>query len=94
MRNRLLRRLDHLVDDVLWGGAVRIAHPEIDDVFAASTGSSLQFAGDVENVRGQPRQARKFFHDLSILKESREMQRYRRSVLSHKPWAGSCIAAT
>jgi hypothetical protein len=54
---------------VFRGRSVWVAHAEIDDVFAAAAGGSLQFAGDVEDVRGQPRQPGKFFHDFFILWE-------------------------
>ena len=53
MGGGLLRGLDQLVDDVLGRGAVGVAHAEVDDVFAALAGGGLQFAGDVEYVRGR-----------------------------------------
>jgi len=64
----LLRGLDHLVDDVLGGGAVGIAHAEVDDVFAPAAGGHLHFAGDVEDVGGQSLNAGKLFHDDSSVK--------------------------
>ena len=62
MGRGLLRGLDELVDDVLGGGAVGVAHAEVDDVFAAFAGGGFQLAGDVEYIRGQPRQPSEFFH--------------------------------
>ena len=53
MRDRLLRRFNHLVDDVFGRGAVGIAHAEVDDVFAAAAGGDLHLAGDVEDVGGR-----------------------------------------
>jgi hypothetical protein len=50
-------------------GAVGVAHAEVDDVFAAAAGAGFEFAGDIEDVRGQPREAGKFFHDSLILWE-------------------------
>ena len=51
MRVRFSRRLDHLVDDVLRRCAIRVAHAEVDDVFAASARRRLQLAGNVEYIR-------------------------------------------
>ena len=41
MGDGLLRRFDHLVDDVFGRGAVGVAHAEVDDVFAATAGVDL-----------------------------------------------------
>ena len=61
------RRLNHLVDDVLRCGTIRITHGKIDDVLTAVTCCHLEFAGDVEHIRGQPFNARKFgIHDFSF----------------------------
>ncbi|MNN26593.1 hypothetical protein D3C81_1401010 [compost metagenome] len=48
-----------LVDDMLRGRAVGVAHAEVDDVLATAAGSHLQLGGDVENVGGQAIDARK-----------------------------------
>ncbi len=53
MGGRLARRFNHLVHDVLGRGAVRVAHAEVDNVFSARPRSSLQLAGDVEDIRRQ-----------------------------------------
>ena len=62
MRRRLLRGFDELVDDVPRRRAVGVPHAEVDDVFAALPRRRLQFAGDVEHIRGQPRQSLELFH--------------------------------
>jgi hypothetical protein len=49
-----LPRLDQLVDDVLRGRPVGIAHRQVDDVVAPSPGRHLELVGDVEDVRRQP----------------------------------------
>jgi hypothetical protein len=54
---RPAHRLDQLVDDMFGCRAVGIAHPEVDDVLAASTRGHLELGRDVEDVRRQPRQA-------------------------------------
>ena len=57
-----LHRLDQLVDDVTRRRAIRIAHAHVDDVLAAPARRHLQFGGDVEDIRRQARDARKFGH--------------------------------
>ena len=67
MGDGLLRRLNHLVDDVLGRGAVGVAHAEVDDVFAAAAGGDLHLAGDVEDVRREALNAGELFHgDSSV----------------------------
>ena len=70
MRDRLLRGLDHLVDDVLGRGAVGIAHAEVDDVFATAAGGDLHFAGDVEDIGRQALNTTELFHDDSRIQWS------------------------
>jgi hypothetical protein len=57
-----LRRFNQLVDDVLRRRAIRIPHPEVDDVLATLARRSLQLACDVEHIRRQPCQPSKLFH--------------------------------
>src|ERR1700679_3583832 len=45
--------LDELGNDVRRGGAVGIAHAEVDDVFAAASRLGLHLASGVEDVRRQ-----------------------------------------
>ena len=67
MRARLVRRLDHLVDNMLRRCAVRITHAEVDDVFAALTRRRLQLAGYVEDIGRKAFDSRKFVaHNVSI----------------------------
>ena len=54
--------LDEFGDDVRRRGAVRIAHAEVDDVFAAASRLGLHLAGGVEDVRRQRGKAAKGFH--------------------------------
>jgi hypothetical protein len=49
-------------------GPVRVAHAEIDNVFAAAAGADLHFSGDVKDVRRQALNATELFHDVSSLK--------------------------
>ena len=67
MGDRLLRGLDHLVDDVLGGGAVGIAHAEVDDVFAAAARGDFHFAGDVEDIGRKALNAGELIHDDSSM---------------------------
>lgn len=46
---------DQFFDDVWRGGAVGVAHAQVDDVFATTTGGHLQLGSDVENVGGVDR---------------------------------------
>ena len=64
---RLLRRLNQLVDDVFGRGSVRVAHAEVDDVFAAAAGRTLHGVGDVEDIRRQALYAGELFHDDSSM---------------------------
>ena len=67
MGDGLLRRLDHLVDDVFGRGSVGVAHAEVDDVFAAAAGVDLHLAGDVEDVGREALNAAELFHgDSSV----------------------------
>ena len=50
-----------LVHDVLGRGLIRVAHPEIDDVFAAPTRLGSQVANDAEYIWGKARDALKLF---------------------------------
>ncbi|MNC41184.1 hypothetical protein D3C75_899380 [compost metagenome] len=50
---------DEFFDDVRRRGAVGVAHAQVDDVFATTTGGHLQLGSDVENVRGESIYARK-----------------------------------
>ncbi len=67
MGDRLLRGLDHLVDDVLGRGAVGIAHAEVDDVFAAAARGDFHLAGDVEDVGREALNTAELFHDDSSM---------------------------
>ena len=67
MGDGLLRRFNHLVDDVLGRGAVGVAHAEVDDVFSAAAGVDLHLAGDVEDVGREALNAAELFHDDSSL---------------------------
>jgi hypothetical protein len=51
---RLPRRLDELLDDVLGGRQVRIAHAEVDDVGVGLAGGGLHTVHLLEHVRRQP----------------------------------------
>ncbi|MNN23253.1 hypothetical protein D3C81_1366450 [compost metagenome] len=50
--------LHQFLDDVRRGGAVGVAHAEVDDVLATAAGGHLQFGGDVEDVGGEAIDAR------------------------------------
>ena len=63
MGDRLLRRFNHLVDDVPGSGAVGVAHAEVDDVFAAAARGNFHLAGDVEDIGREALDAAEFFHD-------------------------------
>src|SRR5262249_1160148 len=67
MRDRLQRRLDHLVNDVLGRGPIWITHPKVDNVFAPTPCVDLNLAGNVEPVRWEARNPQKLFHDDSIM---------------------------
>ncbi len=67
MGDRLLRRLNHLVDDVFGRGSVGVAHAEVDDVFSAAARGDLHLAGDVEDIGRQALNAAELFHDESSL---------------------------
>ena len=67
MGDRLLRRLNHLVDDVFGRGAVGVAHAEVDDVFSAAARGHLHLAGDVEDIGREALDAAEFFHDEDSL---------------------------
>jgi hypothetical protein len=54
-----LRNLHEFFDNVRRRGAVGVAHAQVDDVFATTTGGHLQLGSDVENVRGESIYARK-----------------------------------
>ena len=48
-----LRHSAQLLDDMRRRGAIRIAHAEVDDVFAAAARGHLQLGSDIEDVRGK-----------------------------------------
>ena len=47
------RGFHHLVDDMLRGGLVRVAHAEIDNIFAGSTCLLFQLTDNIENIGWQ-----------------------------------------
>ncbi|MCY1183139.1 hypothetical protein D9M73_237390 [compost metagenome] len=51
--------LYQLLDDVRRGGAIGVAHAQVDDVLATTAGSHLELGGDVEDVGGETIDARK-----------------------------------
>ena len=52
MRDGLLRRFNHLVDDVFGRGPVGVAHAEVDDVFSRGGGRKSSYSPrDVEDIR-------------------------------------------
>jgi hypothetical protein len=57
-----LRGLHQLVDDVLGGGLIGVAHAEVDDILAPGSSLRLQFIDDIEDVRRKALDARKFVH--------------------------------
>ena len=57
-----LHGFNQFIDDVPRRGLVGIAHAEIDDVLTAPAGGEFKLAGDIEYVRRQAFDARKFFH--------------------------------
>ena len=61
---RILHRLDQLLDDMGRRRAVRIAHAEIDDVFARRAGAHLHLVDLGEDIRRQPLDTVEWiFHD-------------------------------
>src|SRR4051794_26923348 len=62
MGDRLLRGLNHLVDDVFGRSAVGIAHAEVDDVFSTAARGDFHFAGDVEDIGRQALNTAELFH--------------------------------
>ena len=54
-----LGNLHQLLDDVRRGGAVGVAHAQVDDVLATAAGGHLELGSDVEDVRGETIDARK-----------------------------------
>ena len=50
-----------LVHDMLRRGLIRVAHPEIDNIFAAPTRLGPQVADDAEYIWGKARDALKLF---------------------------------
>jgi hypothetical protein len=59
--------LGQLLDDVSRGRLVRIAHPEIEDVFTSRTNLGLQIVDDGKNIRGKALDALELFHSLAVL---------------------------
>ncbi|MOA15580.1 hypothetical protein D3C78_1357450 [compost metagenome] len=51
--------LHQLLDDVRRGGAIGVAHAQVDDVLATAAGGHLELGSDVEDVRGETIDARK-----------------------------------
>src|SRR6185437_15434954 len=70
VRGGLLRRFDHLVYDVLRGGAIGIAHAEVDNVFTTATRGHLHLAGDVEDIGREALDTAEFFHGDSSVQGS------------------------
>src|SRR5579864_6164235 len=66
MRDGLLRRFNHLVDDVFGRGSVGVAHAEVDDVFSAAAGGNLHLPRDVEDIRRKALNAAELFHGNSV----------------------------
>lgn len=64
MRVIALCSLTQFVDDMAWCWLIRIAHTEVNNVFATTTGLGLQVVNNIEYVRWQPFNARKFFHGI------------------------------
>src|SRR3989304_1045199 len=58
------RRLTELVHDVLGGGLVRVAHPEVNDVLPPGPGLDLEVVHDAEDVRRQPLDPCEFRHGV------------------------------
>ncbi|MDT4837298.1 hypothetical protein FQZ97_710280 [compost metagenome] len=50
--------LNELLHDMRRGGAVGVAHGQVDDVLAAAACGHLEFGGDVEDVGGETIDAR------------------------------------
>ena len=61
MGDGLLRRLNHLVDDVLRRRSVGVAHAEVDDVFAAAAGVDLQLPVMLNTLGGRRLNSAEFF---------------------------------
>ncbi len=60
----ICHRLHQLVDDVLRGGDVGIAHAQVDDVFTPPSGLTLQGVNNAENIRGKSFDPAEFFHHV------------------------------
>jgi len=69
MRRGFERRFHQLVDDVLGGGPVRVAHAEIDNVFSAAARGNFHLPGNVEDVRRQALNTAELFHDDSSVRQ-------------------------
>ena len=54
--------LDELVNDVFRCRLIRITHAEINNILAARARGRLQLIDNIENIRGEPFDARKFFY--------------------------------
>ena len=67
---RLADRLDQLVDDVLGGRQVGIAHAEVDDIGTGVAGRGLQAIDLLEDVGRQTTDAMKIGHDLGQSKNA------------------------
>ena len=72
---RLADRLDQLVDDVLGGRQVGIAHAEVDDVGAGGAGLSLERVDLLKDVRRQAPHAVELGHRENPLVSFRPPQR-------------------
>ena len=57
-----LGSLGQLVDNMLRGRLVRIAHAKINNILATCPRRRLQLIDNVENIWGQPLDAGKFFY--------------------------------
>jgi hypothetical protein len=68
VRGGLPDRLNELIYYMGRRGAVRVAHAEVDDVFATAARGGLHLAGDVEDVGGKALNAGKLVHDDSSVR--------------------------
>ena len=62
MVDRLLRRLNEFVDNVLRCRLIRIAHGHIDDINVLMTQVTSQISHNIESIGRKTKHTRKFFH--------------------------------
>ena len=60
--DRLLRRLNEFVDNVLRCRLIRIAHGHIDDINVLMTQVTSQISHNIESIGRKTKHTRKFFH--------------------------------